>query len=340
MKRLTLDAMRRAYAIPLDGGLGECAIIIVAAAWMLGLRGLFALNPAWSPLAMSCGFLVLSPLALGFVHVTLAWRRRPHTWRYALLAPLLPMLLTLMLSACFGLEGPLCLTFVTPLLLLFASAGGALSWIWHRRRDAHATRCYIVLLPPLLAMALLPPVRTVQELHVTHEFAATPEQLWRQLIEPGQIAVHESGPGLIWRIGAPRPLSTVLLARSDHQAHGIGSVRRNAWQRGVSFDEVVDSWRPGQEIGWTYRFYPSSFPRGSMDLHAAPNSRSMQFLHTRYRIFPLDGGRVRLEMRLRYRLESGVNWYVRPLSNWLLADGAQELLGLFERRVQQAAARK
>ena len=223
-------------------------------------RFLFERNEMGSWFAtMTWSFLTLVPLAMGFLTV----RAHPNpSLRYRLLAPWIPITLTVLVSWAVGWEGAICIVMAYPILLITGSFGGLLGG-WSRLRPV-APAGALILIPWLLAPVEArwhpgPTVREVETAIIT--IHAPAEVVWRNVIEVPAIAPAEVRPALFTRMGFPRPISATLTGT------GVGAIRHALIRRRRAVRR--DGYRLGSEhrLSFIIRAQTDSIPPSTLDPH-------------------------------------------------------------------------
>jgi hypothetical protein len=155
--------------------------------------------------------------------------------------------------------------------------------------------------------------------------AATPEQLWRELIDTRDIQPKEVGQAWMYRIGVPEPRAGIGDFKNGEH------LRHVTMGKGVRFDQVATEWRENQRVTWAYRFSPDSFPPGALDDHVRIGGRYFDVIDSTYTLTPGTGG-TRLHLRMRYRVSTHWNWYAAPVADLLVGDFAEVILDFYARR--------
>jgi hypothetical protein len=281
--------------------------------------------------SMTFVFVVLVPLAVGYLSVELDGRG-PRRTRRAVLIPAMTTLACLAFVLAAGLEGIICVILIAPLFLLFATLGGALSIGVRRYACAprmHASALATVLLLPYLAAPLenripLPDTRRIVDARVIVH--ADAETVWRNLVRPTGIRREENRARLAHRIGFPRPVTATL----SHE--GVGGSRYAVFERGVMLRETVTEWVPGRRMAFTID--PASIPARALDEHVTVGGPFFDVIDGRYEIVPLDGGRVELRLVTTHRLSTHFNAYAAFWTDLLLRQIQENLLHIVRTRAE------
>jgi hypothetical protein len=304
--------------------------VIAAGAFGLGMRMLVGMLPVSTNGAMSMGFLVGTPLAIGAITVMGAPMRPPH-WVYCVFAPWISVAFGLVLCFAAQMEGTICLAIIAPLFFSVASLGGVVSGVIMRRVRGLPMSSVAALPLVLLFMEQFMPLQA-QELEVRRsvEVAAPASVVWKQILDAKAIRPEEIPFSLTHAMGVPRPVEGVNVRTPE------GEVRYSKWERGVHFSAAVAEREENRSIHWLYHFDPDSFPAGTMDEHVAIGGRYFGLRDTTFNLQPSPGGGTRLEIVAHYTVASTVNFYAVPVSRLLGRDFVDSILGLYKGRSERA----
>lgn len=281
--------------------------------------------------AMTVAFIVLVPIAVGFLTVALAGTGARRT-RSAAALPAVTSIACLAFVLAAGMEGLICVVLIAPVFLLFAGVGGVLGGGMRRRarsRRMYASSLATVLLLPYAAAPLegrlpLPDTRRVVDTRVI--VRADAETVWRNLIRPTGIRPEENRTRLAHRIGFPRPVTATL----SHE--GVGGSRYAVFERGVMLRETVTEWVPGRRMAFTID--PANIPARSLDEHVTVGGPFFDVIDGEYEIVPLEGGRVELRLVTTHRLSTHFNAYAGFWTDLLLRQIQENLLHIVRTRAE------
>jgi hypothetical protein len=300
----------------------------------LAMRLLFWGDAGGAYSAMLASFLYGSPLLVGLVTVYLAERVERRSWSYYFLAPMLATLLYVVGSLLLLIEGWICAIIIIPMFALLGGLAGllmgAICRITHWPR-ASVVGCFAAL--PLLLGAVehrIPSESLEREYEHSVFIAATPPEVWRQLVDTRDIRPEEVDDAWMYRIGVPLPEAGA--AATEDGAH----LRHVTMGRGVRFDQVAVEWLENERVSWRYRFSEDSFPPGALDDHVRIGGEYFDLGESTYSLTPVEGG-TRLSLRMRYRVSTHFNWYSGLVADFLIADFSEVILGFYARRAEAAA---
>ncbi len=156
---------------------------------------------------MAGGFIFLAPFAVGAITVYVAWKEKPRSWKYCIVAPLFATVLMVLGSMIIMIEGLICAILIVPLFGMMGSFGGLAMGAVCRFTDKRKHVVYSVAVAPFLAATLTGGAvdgnrHAMEERTVTVD--ATAERVWEVLHNMTNIrADHWSR--WMYRIGVPLP---------------------------------------------------------------------------------------------------------------------------------------
>ncbi len=277
--------------------------------------------------------LVLFPMAITSVVTILADPRgEGRVWRHIKIGWIC-ITAFLVLSVVALREAGICIVMASPFFYIGSALGSWLSSLSLRKLRSRSMASCIAILPlvglPGPPIAPAPP----HDDQVSSVIAidAPPETVWRNTVEIPDIRPSERK----WTfshdiVGIPRPMD----ARIDGQ--GAGAVRHLRWTRGVTFEEVVTSWRQDKSLAWTFRFEPKSIP-DSVEGHIKVDSAYLKLLGGDYRLDPLPGGKTKLTLTTRYRIATPINFYCDLWGHVFLNDFHSAVLNVIRERSETQA---
>jgi hypothetical protein len=288
--------------------------------------------------ALSIAFLFLVPAALGALAITFGaarLRHRPLAW---ITAPWLPTLALIVGMGALAWEGLICLVMVVPVFLCMASVGGvAAGLVLHWRASARRARARVATGFALLPFLFAPvearlPLPTVERVVSTETvIAASPQQVWSQLVRVPEIRPEEQSQGFFQRIGIPRPRAATL------SFDGLGALREASFHGGLRFHELITEWRPGQSLAFDITVVPGSVRPNVLDEHVRVGGRHFDVSFGRFQIEPLGPGRVRLRLESRHRLTTRFNAYAGLWTDAMMSDLQVGICRVIKRRSEAPA---
>ncbi|MEH6419514.1 hypothetical protein [Pseudomonas sp. CGJS7] len=299
------------------------------------LRLAFNGKPGSALATMLWIFILLAPFAIGAVTVYLAERVRPRSNTYHIFAPMLSVVLCMLGSMWFALEGMICVIMVMPIFAVFGTMGGVTMGLICRRAGKSKTpTVYSVVALPLVLAALGVGQEQPQRFEYVERSAliqASPQAVWALLLDADRIRSAEVDRAWMYRIGVPTPLAGLT-----HQTP-TGLVREVRMGKGIHFKQMSSDWSPQRYVRWQYKFDEDSVPAGALDDHVRIGGDYFDLRDTVYTLTP-RGDATELKIRMEYRVSTGFNWYTVPLAGWLIGDFSDTILEFYRHRAEAAAS--
>ncbi|HEU4454178.1 MAG TPA: SRPBCC family protein, partial [Longimicrobium sp.] len=160
------------------------------------------------------------------------------------------------------------------------------------------------------------------------EVAATPRQVWPNVIEFGEIAAP---PDFVFRAGVAHPL------RARIEGEGVGAVRYCEFSTGP-FVEPVTVWDAPRRLGFDVAEQPAALREWSpyRTVYAPHVKGFFRSARGEFRLVELPGGRTRLEGSTWYTLDVHPHAYWRPIAEWLLTSIHTRVLQQVKRETEAA----
>lgn len=289
---------------------------------------------------MTVSFLAVVPFAMGFLTVSvygraLSKRGRKISKGRSVSLPIESVMLTLVVTVLFKVEGLICMVFIAPIALIFGILGGlAAGFIQRGKDDMKATTTLSVALAPLLLLAI--------ELHIPQRFEtrtvetsilihASPQAIWSNIEKVDAIQPDELPSSWARRIGFPRPIAATL----SHE--GIGGVRHASFAGGLIFTETIDHWDAPHDLSFSIKANTDSIPPTTLDEHVTIGGPYFDVLEGEYSLEPLDDGAIRLHLRSRERLSTHFNAYAGLWTDAVMRDIQNSILQVIKQRCERTA---
>ncbi len=211
---------------------------------------------------------------------------------------------------CVGIEGAICIAMALPIMLplgLFGAVIGRTIAVAtaNPQRDEWAGMAGCMLVLPLIAF-VEPSWQATPTFEVMSsvEIQATPEEVWKQVIEFPDITAEQEW---FFALGIASPQRARIVGQ------GVGAVRHCEFTTGT-FVEPITVWNPPFQLGFDVSEQPDPMVELTPYRHLHPPHLEHSFRSTRgeFRLIELGNHRTRLEGRTWYQLE------IYPLSYWTL----------------------
>jgi hypothetical protein len=282
---------------------------------------------------MTAAFLLLMPFVIGLITISEAEAHQRTSIASWVFVPWLPTLLACALAMLFRLEGVICIVMAVPITLFASSLGGVVAGLFARRRyvASRPTLTCVALLPLLIAPAearLSSPnqTRTVEsEIRIQ----ASPTVVWRNIERVSPITATEFRPTWAQRIGFPRPVEATL------SYEGIGGVRHATFERGLTFIETINVWKPESQLAFSIRADTADIPSTTLDEHVTIGGRYFDVLDGEYRIETLSDGGVLLHLTSHQRLSTDLNGYAGLWTDAVMQNLQTSILEVIQHRCER-----
>jgi hypothetical protein len=284
---------------------------------------------------LTISFLLLMPMALGAI-TTHFIPSGSAFWRLCG-APWLTVLLFIVTTLVFHLEGLICLLIIGPIFFILASMGAL---IYHSLVDVLPPKGNKTLV--VAAFALLPflaiqaenlfdnpdDFRRVENSVLIQAPAAV---VWQHIIRVAPIRAADLGTSLLDGMGFPRPVEATLTRE------GVGGVRHATFERGVEFIETVDDWQPLKRLSFSIVPNTATIPPTTFDEHVIVGGRFFDVLRGTYELRPAGPGRTLLVLHSQQRLSTHLNWYAGLWTGWVMSEIQGRILTVLKHRCETPA---
>lgn len=286
----------------------------------------------WPLLTMTLGFLILVPLAMGYVAVDRYLRKasKETRWFDWFFLPWLSVLITMAVSIMVKWEGAICLIFATPIMLVSSTIGGVLARVLSRRYTSSVPGQFSALMLPLLVILLESriaaplQIRTVETNLLIHAPAA---QVWDNIKNVRPIDSSELPDSWVTRIGFPKPVAATL----SHD--GVGGVRQASFSGGLVFTETVNQWEPESDLRFSIHANTGSIPPTTLDEHVTIGGAFFDVLEGEYRLEQRPDG-VLLHLVSYERVSTHFNPYAGMWTDAVMRSIQSQILEVIRRRCE------
>lgn len=299
----------------------------------VALRMAFFGKPGDPYAPMMAAFIYFSPVLVGAITVYVAERSERRTWAYYFYASFSANCLYVLGTIVIMYEGLICALVIVPLFALLGGLGGLLMGAVCRATNWPKQTLYCVGILPLILGIAETEVPFPERTGVVEDrllIDATPDIIWKQILNAPDIRPDEIQRAWMFRIGVPTTASGVMLERAGER------VRRVTMGKGIYFDEVVTDWHEQNYVRWTYRFYADSFPPTALDDHVKLGGHYFDIPDTSYTLTPI-GRQTELKLQMHYRVSTRFNWYAEPVARFLLSNLESVNLEFYRRRSEHGA---
>jgi hypothetical protein len=285
---------------------------------------------------MTVGFLLLSPVIIGFLTVIVLPKGRVGPTASFFL-PWLTSGVILVITIWLNIEGMICWMMLFPIFAILAGIGGTVAYrMKHRNKSdiddwQKPTTFYASVFAVLPAFAALAEgERTlVHKEYLIKEsvvIPASPAAVWWHLTHIGGIAKPESKGGMANMMGFPRHLHTVL------DSAVVGGKRKAVYEKGLYFDETIVAMEPEKRLVLDIKTDPYNIPPTVMDEHILIGGKHVDILQDIYTIERLSDSTCRLNLSSRFFINTPINWYAGIWAKYLMSDILESEIELIKER--------
>lgn len=227
-----------------------------------------------------------------------------------------------------AIEGAVCIILAVPLIVPLGLLGGGIGEVAARMRQTRTTVSCIAALPLLFSLEAAFPLRSEFVSVESIEVAAAPEDVWRSIIDMGEIKKAPSIP-FGW---LAHPVA------GEIEGEGVGVLRRGVFSTGIAYERVTE-WEPGERLWFDVLSNPPALkelsPYGNISTPHAEGYFTTAYAH--FDITPLPHGRTRLQLATLHRLKLEPAFYWTPIAKWAVYENKTRVLTHFARRAEAAA---
>ncbi len=281
---------------------------------------------------MTLGFLVLVPLAMGYLAVDCYLRRAPAEVRWSdwFFLPWISVLITMAVSLVVKWEGVICLVFAAPIMLVTSLIGGGLARVLSKRRIRSAPGRLSAVAFPLIVILVeshfANPIqmRSVETDVLIHAPAVV---VWENIRSVHTISSSELPDSWVTRIGFPKPIAATL----SHD--GMGGVRRASFTGGLVFTETIHRWEPDSDLQFSIHANADSIPPTTLDEHVTIGGAFFDVLEGEYRLEQRPDG-ILLRLSSEERLSTHLNPYAGLWTDAVMRSIQNQILEVIRKRCE------
>lgn len=287
----------------------------------------------WNELfeVMSVTFLFCLPTIVGGLTVYLSEKEKVEKLTYRIFTPWIPIVLFLVITLAFAIEGWACWLMILPIFLLAASIGGLIGGhLKLKKKNARLNISFMILLPLLFAPmeSLIDKIPANYKAYTFIDIRANPEKIWNNVTRVEEIEENEDSGRLNKFLGFPRPVKAEL----DYE--GVGAYREAIFTNGLVFHETVTKYEDNRLMEFDIKAYPHEIPSTTLDEHVVIGGSYFDVLNGKYELEDLGNGEHRLHLSSKFELKTTFNFYAGWWGKLIMKDIQNNILRVQKKRAE------
>ena len=278
---------------------------------------------------MSTTFLFLLPTIIGALTVYLSSQEKAKSIAYRIFTPWVPVLLFLILTLAWGIEGWACWIMILPVFLLAASIGGLFGgYLKNHKKNDRLNISLLVLLPFLVGPieSVIETIPATYKAYTYIDIDAPAEKIWDNVTRVNEIPVEQDKGYLTRMLGFPRPVKAEL------NFEGVGAYREAIFTKGLVFHETVTEYEDNKKMVFSIKAYPHEIPSTTLDEHVVIGGDYFDVLDGTYELEKLPNGLHRLHLYSHFKMNTTFNFYAGWWGKWIMKDIQNNILQVEKKR--------
>ena len=278
---------------------------------------------------MSTTFLFLLPTIIGALTVYLSSQEKAKNIAYRIFTPWIPVLLFLILTLAWGIEGWACWIMILPVFLLAASIGGLFGgYLKNHKKNDRLNISLLVLLPFLVGPieSVIETIPATYKAYTYIDIDAPAEKIWDNVTRVNEIPVEQDKGYLTRMLGFPRPVKAEL------NFEGVGAYREAIFTKGLVFHETVTEYEDNKKMVFSIKAYPHEIPSTTLDEHVVIGGDYFDVLDGTYELEKLPNGLHRLHLYSHFKMNTTFNFYAGWWGKWIMKDIQNNILQVEKKR--------
>jgi hypothetical protein len=305
----------------------------IATLYALIVRLTFGVK-AWGSLfsVMSITFLFLLPSIIGALTVYLSdLEKVKKTW-YRICAPWLPILLFLLITLAFAIEGWACWLMILPVFLIAASIGGLFGgYLKLKKRNDKLNISLLVLIPFLISPVeqLIEKIPGTYKAYTYIDIHSNTEKIWKNVTRVKTIEKDDDTGYLTAFLGFPRPLKAEL------NYNGVGAYREAIFTNGLIFREAVIEYEENKKMVFSIKANTYEIPSTTLDEHILIGGKYFDVLNGTYELEKMEEGKFRLHLYSNFKMNTTFNFYAGWWGKIIMKDIQNNILQVVKKRAEE-----
>ncbi|RCH55760.1 hypothetical protein DJ568_06335 [Mucilaginibacter hurinus] len=281
---------------------------------------------------MSLSFIFFVPFGIGLLTVYFSSIKNINTPGYRFTAPWVSVLLFLLITLCFSIEGWACWLMVLPVFFIASSIGGYVgAKLKIKTKKGKTYLSALVMLPFLIS-----PIEnytgahpSIYKAYTFIDIDAEKDDIWSNVTRVKTIAPKQDNGWLTSSLGFPRPI------RAELNYNGVGGYRKAIFDKGLIFHEAVTDYTEGRSMSFTITANPHEIPSTAMDEHVVIGGKYFDVMDGTYELDQLNRKKYRLHLYSHFKLSTTFNFYASIWANWIMKDIQNNILQVIKQRAEQ-----
>jgi len=307
-------------------------VIAIPTGYAIILRLFFGVS-TWEDLfsVMSISFLFCLPTIVGVLTIYFSTIEKVKNRAYRIFTPWIPILIFLVITLAFALEGWACWLMVLPLFLIAASIGGLIGGYFKMKKQSTNVYISVLALLPLMMAPVEAMVGTIPgtyEAYTYIDINAPADKIWSNVTRVKEIKEEQDKGWLTQTLGFPRPVKAEL------NFEGVGAYREAIFTNGLVFHETVSEYIDQKKMVFSIKAYPHEIPSTAMDEHVVIGGNYFDVLNGTYELEKLNETTHRLHLYSHFKLTTTFNFYASWWAKWIMKDIQNNILQVEKQRAE------
>jgi hypothetical protein len=308
-------------------------VIAIPTGYAIILRLFFGVS-TWENLftVMSVSFLFCLPTIVGVLTIYFSTIEKVKNRAYRIFTPWIPILIFLVITLAFALEGWACWLMVLPLFLIAASIGGLIGGYFKMKKQSTNVYISVLALLPLMMAPVEAMVGTIPGTYEAYTFIdinASADKIWSNVTRVKEIKEEQDKGWLTRTLGFPRPVKAEL------NFEGVGAYREAIFTNGLVFHETVSEYIDQKKMVFSIKAYPHEIPSTAMDEHVVIGGNYFDVLNGTYELEKLNETTHRLHLYSHFKLTTTFNFYASWWARWIMKDIQNNILQVEKQRAEK-----
>jgi len=308
-------------------------VIAIPTGYAIILRLFFGVS-TWQDLfsVMSISFLFCLPTIVGVLTVYFSTIEKVKNRAYRIFTPWIPILIFLVITLAFAMEGWACWLMVLPLFLIAASIGGLIGGYFKMKKQSTKFYISVLALLPLMMAPVEAMVGTIPGTYEAYTFIdinAPSDKIWSHVTRVKEIEEEQDKGWLTQALGFPRPVKAEL------NFEGVGAYREAIFTNGLVFHETVSEYIDQKKMVFSIKAYPHEIPSTAMDEHVVIGGNYFDVLNGTYELEKLNETTHRLHLYSHFKLTTTFNFYASWWAKWIMKDIQNNILQVEKQRAER-----